>query len=332
MVMFLVKRVAAMLAVLLALTMALFGLQEVSGVDPAKAYVGANASADAVATARERLGLDEPLAQRYLTYLEGLLHGDLQNSLRSRTPVADNLAQVLPASLELAAWVLGIALVLGVAFAALTTLAWRGAGIVRVVLLSGAAAPTFLLGMVALLVFYGNLGWMPSGGRTGLRDAPAGPTGFLVLDGLLAGRADVAGDAVLHLALPALCAAISPAVAIGRVLVDGLKANMSADHARTARAAGMSERQILARHAVRNSLGPTLSMVGIQAGMLLAGLVVVEKIFDWPGVGSYLDKSVAASDFPAIAGVALLLGVVYVLLNTVVDGLQAAADRRIALT
>jgi peptide/nickel transport system permease protein len=116
------------------------------------------------------------------------------------------------------------------------------------------------------------------------------------------------------------------------VLVDGLKANMSADHARTARAAGMSERQILVRHAVRNSLGPTLSMVGIQAGMLLAGLVVVEKIFDWPGVGSYLDKSVAASDFPAIAGVALVLGVVYVLLNTVVDCLQAAADRRIALS
>jgi peptide/nickel transport system permease protein len=126
MVMFLVKRIAATLGVLLALTMALFGLQEVSGVDPAKAYVGANASADAVAAARERLGLDEPLVQRYLTYLNGLLHGDLQNSLRSRTPVADNLAQVLPASLELSAWVLGFSVLSGDAFSVHYSLPFRG--------------------------------------------------------------------------------------------------------------------------------------------------------------------------------------------------------------
>lgn len=332
MTMFLVRRALAMVAVLLALTVALFGLQEISGVDPAKAYVGTNASQAAVDSARESLGLDEPLVDRYLTYLDGVLHGDLQNSLRSRTPVTENLATVLPPSLELATWVLGVAILLGIGFAYLTVITWPGAGFVRVVLLSAAAAPTFLLGMVALLLLYGRLGWSPAGGRTSLSDAPDGPTGFLVLDGLLSGRLDVSGDALWHLALPVACAAVSPAVAIGRVLVDGLKSNMTADHARTSRAAGMTERSILLRHAVRNSLGPTLSMVGIQAGALLAGLVVVERIFDWPGIGSYLDKSVAASDFPGIAGVALVLGAVYVLLNTLVDVLQVAADRRVSLT
>ncbi|MGI5440063.1 ABC transporter permease [Streptomyces shenzhenensis] len=328
---FALRRAAAMLGVLLALTVALFALQQVSGTDPAKAYAGANASQAALDAARARLGLDEPFLPRYLHYLSGLLHGDLQNSLRTRTPVASDLAAVLPASLELAACVLFLAVLLGSVFSYLCASGARGAGVVRAILFSGAAAPTFLLGMVAVLVFYGHLGWLPAGGRTSVRDAPSGPTGLLLADSLLAGRPDVFGDAATHLVLPAVCAAIAPAVAIGRVLVDGLTANLEADHARTARAAGLSERAVLLRHAARNSLGPALSMVGIQAGALLAGLVVVEKIFDWPGVGSYLDASVAAADLPGITGVALILGVVYVVLNAVVDILQVLADRRLAL-
>lgn len=332
MVTFILRRVAAMAGVLLALTVALFTLQELSGVDAAKAYVGANASAEAVDSARARLGLDQPVIVRYFDYLGGLFHGDLQNSLRTRTPVADGIAGAFPATVELALWALGFALILGAVFALLTVIPWKGAGVVRVVLLSGAAAPTFLLAMVGLLVFYGSLGIVPSGGRSVFTDGSSSPTGLLVIDGLLAGRLDVAGDAIWHLLLPAACAAISPAVAIGRVLVDGLKVNLVSDHARTARSAGMREGSVLVRHAVRNSMGATLSMIGMQAGMLLGGLVVVEKIVAWPGIGSYLEKSVASGDFPGIAGVALLLGVCYVLLNALVDVLQVVADRRISLS
>jgi len=332
MLMFVIRRIIAMVGVLLALTVALFTLQELSGVDPAKAYVGANASAAAVDSARERLGLDQPAIVRYFDYLGGLLHGDLQNSMRTRTPVAEGIASAFPATVELSLWALGFALILGALFAMLTVVRWRGAGVVRVVLLSGAAAPTFLLAMVGLLVFYGSLGIAPSGGRSSFTDSSSSPTGLLVIDGLLAGRLDVAGDAIWHLLLPAACAAISPAVAIGRVLVDGLKVNLGSDHARTARSAGMKESAVLVRHALRNSLGATLSMIGIQAGLLLGGLVVVEKIVAWPGLGSYLDKSVASSDFPGIAGVALLLGITYVLLNALVDVLQVVADRRISLS
>ncbi|KQP57249.1 ABC transporter permease [Agreia sp. Leaf283] len=332
MIMFVIRRIASMLAVLLALTIALFTLQELSGVDPARAYVGANASAEALERTRVQLGLDQPAIVRYFDYLGGLLHGDLQNSLRTRTPVADGLSTAFPATIELALWALGLALVLGSIFAVLTVVRWKGAGVVRVVLLSGASAPTFLLTMLGLLFFYGQLGLLPSGGRSSYGSTSPGPTGLFVLDGLLAGRVDVATDAIWHLILPAACVAISPAVAIGRVLVDGLRINLVSDHARTARAAGMPEGLVMLRHAVRNSLGATLSMIGIQAGLLLGGLVVVEKIVSWPGVGSYLDKSVQASDFPGIAGVALLLGVTYVVLNTLVDLLQVAADRRIALS
>ena len=332
MLMFILKRIVAMAGVLLALTVALFTLQELSGVDPAKAYVGANASAEALERARERLGLDQSAVVRYVDYLGGLLHGDLQNSLRTRTPVADGLATAFPATLELALWTLGFALILGAFFALLTVVRWKGAAVVRFVLLSGAAAPTFLLAMVGILVFYGSLGIIPAGGRSSFSGGSSSPTGLLVLDALLAGRMDVAGDAVWHLLLPAACAAISPAVAIGRVLVDGLKVNLGSDHARTARSAGMTESAVLVRHALRNSLGATLSMIGIQTGLLLGGLVVVEKITGWPGLGSYLEKSVNVSDFPGIAGVALLLGITYVLLNTIVDVLQVVADRRISLT
>jgi peptide/nickel transport system permease protein len=332
MVLFIVRRTAAMAGVLLALTVVLFALQEASGVDPAKAYVGANASQEAVDAARQRLGLDEPFMSRYVNYLSGLFHGDLQNSLRTRTPVAQDVGDALPASLELGACVLFVAVLLGTGFAYASAIRGRGAAVLRTVLFSGAAAPTFLLGMIALIVFYGDLGWLPSGGRSGFPDAPTGPTGFLLIDSLLAVRFDVLSDALAHLVLPVLCAAVAPAVAIGRVLADGLSVNLEADHARTARATGLSERAVLLRHAIRNSLGPTLSMIGIQAGALLAGLVVVEKIFAWPGVGSYLDKSVAASDLPGITGVALLMGLVYVFVNAVVDILQVAADRRIALT
>ncbi|MCS6561249.1 ABC transporter permease [Curtobacterium flaccumfaciens] len=328
---FVLRRTGSMLGVLVALTIVLFSLQELSGVDPARAYVGANASAGAVDRARASLGLDQPAPIRYLAYLGGLLHGDLQNSLRTRTPVAEGIATAFPATLELAMWTLAIALLLGAAFAFLTVTRWRGAGVVRIVLLSGAAAPTFLLASVGLLFLYGKLGLVPANGRSSFTESSPGPTGLLVVDAVLAGRVDVAGDAVWHLLLPAACAAVSPAVAIGRVLVDGLRTNLVADHARTARSAGMRESAVLLRHALRNALGPTLSMIGLQAGMLLGGLVVVEKIVGWPGLGSYLDRSVQSSDFPGIAGVALLLGVSFVVLNTVVDLLQVVVDRRLAL-
>lgn len=262
-------------------------------------------------------------------YLTGLLHGDLGTSYRTRRPVSTDLGSFVPATAELAAAGLLIAVVLGMVLAFATTLRWRGAGVLRLVLLVGASTPTFLLGIGGILIFYRNLGWLPATGRTGIGNAPSGPTGLLTVDGLIHGRVDVVWDALRHLAMPATAIALGPAVAIGRVLRSSLVGDQSSDYARTARAKGLTELQILRKHVFRNAIGAALSMTGLQVGLMFAGVLVIEQVFGWPGIGQYVAQSIPVADFPAIAGVTLLLGVGYVVINTVVDLLQAAADPRI---
>lgn len=323
------KRLAAAVVIVLVLTAVLFLLQHFSGGDPVKASLGANASQAAVEAKRAQLGLDDPLATQYWHYVTGLLHGDLGTSYRTRRPVSSDIGDFLPATVELAFYGLLLAIVLGVVFAVATTLRWPGAGVFRVVLMVGSAAPVFLLGIGGIILFYKTLGWLPATGRTSIPDAPTGPTGLLTVDSLLHARLDVFGDALLHLVLPALAVAIGPAVAIGRVLRSSLATTQRTDYTRTARAKGLTEGRVLRGHVLRNSLGPALSMTGLQVGLMFAGVLVVELIFSWPGLGQYTAQSIPVDDFPAIAGVMLLLGVAYVLINTVVDLLQAAADPRI---
>jgi len=327
-----VTRVAAMIAILIALTGVMFILQHISPLDPVKAQLGAQASADAVAARRDALGLNDPLLSQFWNYLTSAVQGDLGTSYRTRHPVASDLGDFLPATLELALFGMAAALVLAALLAFSTTLKWRGSGVLRAVLFTGASAPMFLLGILGLIVFYQQLGWVPANGRSGVASAPDGPTGLLTVDGLLHGRIDVVLDALHHLLLPALVIAIGPAVAIGRVLRSSLLSDIDSDYARTARAKGLSETRILARHVLRNSVGAALSMTGLQVGLMFAGVLVVEQVFGWPGIGQYIAQSIPVADFPAIAGVTLMLGALYVFINTAVDLLQAAADPRIAVT
>lgn len=329
---FVVTRVAAMIAILIALTGVMFILQHISPLDPVKAQLGAQASADAVAARRDALGLNDPLLSQFWNYLTSAVQGDLGTSYRTRHPVASDLGDFLPATLELALFGMAAALVLAALLAFSTTLKWRGSGVLRAVLFTGASAPMFLLGILGLIVFYQQLGWVPANGRSGVASAPDGPTGLLTVDGLLHGRIDVVLDALHHLLLPALVIAIGPAVAIGRVLRSSLLSDIDSDYARTARAEGLSETRILARHVLRNSVGAALSMTGLQVGLMFAGVLVVEQVFGWPGIGQYIAQSIPVADFPAIAGVTLMLGALYVFINTAVDLLQAAADPRIAVT
>jgi peptide/nickel transport system permease protein len=211
------------------------------------------------------------------------------------------------------------------------TLKWPGAGVLRAVLFTGASAPMFLLGILGLIVFYQKLGWVPANGRISVPNPPTGPTGLLTVDGLLAGRLDVVADALHHLILPAVVIALGPAVAIGRVLRSSLLTDADSDYARTARAKGLSEGRIMFGHVLRNSVGGALSMTGLQVGLMFSGVLVVEQVFGWPGIGQYIAQSIPVADFPAIAGVTLMLGVLYVAINTAVDLLQAAADPRITV-
>ena len=329
---FIASRLAATLVILVALTAVMFVLQHISPLDPVKAQMGAQASASAVAARREALGLNDPIVTQFWHYLTGAVQGDLGTSYRTRHAVASDLGSFFPATLELALYGLGIALVLAVLLAFSTTLKWRGSAVLRAILFTGSSAPMFLLGILGLIVFYQKLGWVPANGRIGISNPPTGPTGLLTVDGLLSGRFDVVTDALHHLILPALVLALGPAVAIGRVLRSSLLTDMDSDYVRTARAKGLSESRIVAGHVLRNCVGSALSMTGLQVGLMFAGVLVVEQVFGWPGIGQYIAQSIPVADFPAIAGVTLMLGALYVFINTVVDLLQAAADPRIAVT
>jgi peptide/nickel transport system permease protein len=326
---YIVRRIGAMLLVLLALTAVIFILQQISPFDPVRVAVGPEASNAVVAAARKRLGYDDPIFVQYLHYVEHAAVGNLGTSLRTGDSVISDIGTFLPASLELmlAALVIAapLALLIGVASAA----HWRGASVLRVGSIVFASAPSFVLSVLFVLLFYARLHWLPAGGRTSYLNAPSGPTGLLTVDGLLHGQPDVTVNAIEHLILPALALGLLPAVAVGRVLRGALLTVMRYDHVQAARARGLTETAIVLKHCLRNAAGPALAMSGLMLGAMFASLVVVETVFAWPGLGSYLAQSIPRGDFPAITGVTLLLGALYVITNTIVDILQAIADPRI---
>jgi peptide/nickel transport system permease protein len=242
--------------------------------------------------------------------------------------VTSDLATYLPATFELVVAAFLVALALAALYAMSGALRWPGARIGRGALLLLAAAPPFLLALVGIIIFFGQLGWLPARGVGNFEDP--GPFGMQAIDTLLHGQADAFVDALRHLVLPAVVLSIAPAVAMGRVLRSSLLAVLEVDYVRTARSKGLTEPQVVAHHVLRNAIGPALSMSGLQLGFMFAGVVVVEQVFSWPGIGNYLAASIPVSDFPAIAGVTLVLGAIYVVSNLVVDLLQALADPRVA--
>jgi peptide/nickel transport system permease protein len=323
------KRLAAAVVITVALTAIMFILQKISPVDPVHAMLGPSASPAAIVAEQKRLGLDRPFLAQYVSYLGGLLHGNLGMSYRTRRPVSTDLGSFLPATAELSVCALIFAVILAAILAIGAALRWPGSSVFRFLLIAGASAPAFLLGIVGILIFYSKLGWLPATGRTSIANAPAGPTGFLTIDGLLHGQLSVSLDALRHLLMPALAIAAVPAVSIGRVLRSSLISQMRSDYVRTARAKGLTERKVVLGHVLRNSINAALAMTGLQVGLMFSGVVVIEEIFGWPGIGQYMAQSIPAADFPAISGVTILLGVGYVAINTIVDILQAAADPRI---
>jgi peptide/nickel transport system permease protein len=325
------KRLLAMVGILLVLAGIVFILQQLNPSDPVHAYLGANSSAKTIAAERHKLGFDRSIPVQYVHYVWNLLHGNLERSLRTRRPVVTDLHTYLPATLELTLFAIGLTILLATLLGVAGAARWRGAGVFKVVLVSAASTPTFLIALLGLLFFYHQLHWLPATGRTSFDNAPKGPTGLLTIDGLLHGRPSVTFDALWHLILPGLCVALIPAISVGRVLRSSIVNALRSDHVRTARAKGLPERRVLWRHTLRNSASAALSMGGLQVGLMFAGVVVVEQIFAWPGIGFYTVQSIPRSDFPAIAGVTLVLGAAYVLINLAVDIAQTVADPRITL-
>jgi peptide/nickel transport system permease protein len=330
MIRFVALRVLALIAILWVLVTIVFFIRTVIPSNPARTLAGPGATPQLIALERQRLGLDKPLLTQYVDYLGDAVRINLGMSIHTRDPVADDLGRVIPASIELMLAALVVVFTLGLAMGLLGAASVRGATALRLVMVSGASVPSFLLGLLALVFLYSKLHLFPDGGRLSPSiTPPSGPTGLYVIDGLVSLRFDVVVNALWHLALPALVLGIGPALVLGRILQSSLRSVMTQDYIRTARAKAMTERRVLLRHALRNALSAPLSLTGLEIGAMLAGIAVVEDVFSWPGLGQYMVQSITTSDFPAIAGVTLVIGLVYVLANAAVDVAQIVADPRL---
>lgn len=326
---FLLRRILGLLGVLLVMSLIVFVLQSVVPSDPARSLAGPNAPTEVVEGLREELGLNDPVLVQYGRYLGRVVVGDLGTSVRTRQPVLADIAEYAPASLELMLTALLLGTLLGTGVAVLQHLL-RSAGVLRVLLLALGSVPIFLSALLLVYVFWFQLDWLPGGNRVGIRRFQ-GPTGFMLVDWALLGRPEVLGSALKHLALPALTLAIPIAVALARSIASSLGTTMQQPFIRTVRGKGLTEGRILWRHAARNSAAGPLAMVGLQVGLLFANLLIVERIFAWPGLGLYTVQAFAASDLPAVLGVSLAFGAFYIAVNILIDLAQAALDPRVRL-
>ncbi len=331
---YLLRRILFAIPMLLGITVVAFLIAHAVPADPINANLPQNAlSNERLVTAfRERWGLDKPPAIQYLTYLRNLLQGDMGVSIKTKNPVLDDIRQFLPATVELATFSIVVGLAMGIGFGVISAV-WRNTlldYLVRSFALIGVSFPIFLLALVALAVFHAQLGWAVGPGRLGflVRDPP-NVTGLFTIDSLLAGQWETFRDAVAHLILPSLVLGSYVSGIIARITRASLLEVLGSDFIRTARAKGQFERIVVLGHGLSNALIPVVTMLGVLYGNLLAGAVLTESIFAWPGIGRYAFRASTSQDFPAIMGVSMLIALIYVLANFLVDMLYFALDPRI---
>ena len=304
--------------------------------DPAAYFAGAAATQEAIAQVRSQLGLDKPLLEQFFLYVAGLAHGDMGLSLTTGQPVAQELLARLPASLEMVLLALllacAIALPLGV-LAATRPGSWIDQ-LCRLVTTAGVSLPTFFTGLLLAYVFYFLLGWAPSpmGRLDPMFSPPATVTGLYLVDAALAGDPAMWWASLKQLILPVLTMAIFVLAPIARMTRASMLSVLSADFIRTARASGLSSTTVLVTYALRNALLPVVTTLGMVFGFMLGSSVIVEKVFGWPGVGSYAIDALTASDYAPVQGFVLAMGVLFVLLNLLVDLLYGLIDPRVSVT
>ncbi|BCH28781.1 peptide ABC transporter permease [Mesorhizobium sp. L-8-10] len=326
---YLAKSIVGAVVVLFVMSFIVFGLQSIIPADPARAIAGPNAPLDTVEAMREQLGLEDPAVVQYGRFLLRLAHGDLGTSVRTRQPVSDDVRQYLPATLELGLAAIALGVALAGVMAALQFLI-PGSGGIRLAMVGVGSTPIFLSALLLAYFFWFRLDWFPGAGRLAYRDF-AGPTGLNVIDGILVGRPEVSVDALLHMILPALALALPIGIAVGRSLNGALHEVMRQTYIRTARGKGLSETKVLLRHGLRNAATAPLSMLSLQVRLLFGNLLVVERVFGWPGLGLYTLQAFASADLPAVLGVAIVFGTLYILVNTLIEIAQSMADSRINL-
>ncbi|MFC6081911.1 ABC transporter permease [Sphaerisporangium aureirubrum] len=334
---FLVRRIVAALLLCVGITLVTFVLTNLVPGDPVTANLGQRAMSDPaiVAQFRAEHGLDKPLPAQYLTYLGNLLQGDLGMSQQSHRPVLTDLAEFVPSTIELAGAAIVVSLIAGVAFGVIAALRRDRLSdhLLRLASLVGISVPTFWLALLAFYLFFFRLQIAPGSGRIAPdMSAPPQVTGLFTVDAALAGQWDVFASAVGHLMTPALVLAAYTIGLLTRFTRSAVLEVLGQDHVRAARAKGLPGRTVLSRYVLRSALVPIITVAGLAFGSLLSGTVLVESVFARPGIGQYAYKSATTLDLPAVMGVGLVVGSVYVLINLVVDVLYGVIDPRVRLS
>jgi ABC-type dipeptide/oligopeptide/nickel transport system permease component len=324
-----IPSIAGVIIVTFLLTRALPG-------DPAVYFAGPSATQQAIEEVRHQLGFDKSWPLQFVDYLKALAHGDLGTSLTTGQPVLSELLTRLPASAELTLFGLliaaGIALPLGI-MAATRPGSWID-HLCRIISTAGVSLPTFFTGLLLVYVFYYLLGWSPAPlGRLDIfYSAPPMRTGFFLIDSLLARDLETFRAALSQLLLPALSLGIFSLAPLARITRASMLAALASDFVRTARASGLSRWQIVCTYALRNAILPVVTTLGMVFSFLLGANVLVEKVFAWPGIGSYAIEALIASDYAPVQGFVLTMAFLYIALNLVIDIVYGFLDPRIGFS
>jgi peptide/nickel transport system permease protein len=335
MLMMILKRMMMAVPSLIGVVIVTFLLTRALPGDPAAYFAGPAATTEAIQQIRVKLGLDKPLYIQFVRYVEDLAHGDLGNSLTTGQPVGQEIKTRLPASAELTLLGLIVSVLIAVPLGILA--ATRPNSLIdhscRVIATAGVSLPVFFTGLILIYVFYYHLGWAPPPlGRLDIfYSPPPHVTGFYLIDSLIAGDGELFVAALKQLILPALTLAIFSLAPIARMTRASMLAVLSSDFVRTARASGLAPFTVVITYAFRNAMLPVITTLGMVFSFLLGANVLVEKVFAWPGIGSYAIEALIASDYAPVQGFVLTMALLYVALNLMIDLLYGVLDPRVRL-
>ena len=331
---FVVRRLLLLVPILLGLSILVFVWIRALPGGPAQALLGERATEQSVEQIERQYGLDKPVYVQYWSYLKTVGHGDLGTSITTRRAVTDELQQRFPATIELTGAAMIFALVLGIPLGFVAAKRYGTAldHTSLVLSLLGVSIPVFFLAILLKYVFAVKLGLLPTVGRISALTDLNHPTNFYLLDALLAGDFNALWDVLKHLMLPAIALGSIPLAIIARITRAAVLDVQNEDYVRTARAKGLSPRVVDERHIFRNALLPIVTIIGLQAGLLLSGAVLTETVFAFPGMGTWLVDAIKARNFPVLQGGILFVSLVFVLVNLLVDVLYAVINPRIRVS
>jgi dipeptide transport system permease protein len=329
---FILNKLALIIPTVIGITIASFAFIRLLPGDPILAMAGQHGvTPERYEILKEQFGFNLPIWQQYANYVWGILNGNFGVSLSTKRPVLEDFLTLFPATIELSLFAMLLAVLIGIPagiFSAIKRGSWFDQAIMGIAL-AGYSMPIFWWGLLLIIFFSGYLGWTPVSGRIALQYFFPTPTGFMLIDSLIAGKPAAFVSAIQHLILPSIVLGTIPLAVIARQTRSAMLEVLGEDYVRTARAKGLEPRRVVGLHAFRNALIPVVTTIGLQVGLLMAGAILTETIFSWPGIGKWMIDSISKRDYVAVQSGLLLIALIVMAVNLMVDVLYAVINPRI---